>query len=131
MDARPIQSSLRLLALGQGALYFLSGLWPLVHLHSFFAVTGPKIDVWLVQTMGALLAVLGAALIGAARRPRVDPEWVFLGAGAALVLGGADVIFVQRGVISRIYLADAAAEFLIAAAWIAGAVARRRTRAIA
>jgi hypothetical protein len=123
-----VQSSLRLLAFGQGALYLLSGVWPVVHLRSFLAVTGPKIDLWLVQTMGALLAVLGAALIGAARRPRVEPEWVFLGAGAALVLGGSDAVFVQRGVISRIYLVDAAGEFLLAAAWIAGAAARRRAR---
>jgi hypothetical protein len=104
----------------------LSGLWPLVHLRSFLAVTGPKTDLWLVQTVGALLAVLGAVLIGVARRPRIEFEWALLGTGVALVLGGADAIFVQRGVISRIYLADAAAEFLIAGAWMIGVAARRR-----
>ncbi len=116
---------MRLLAAGQGIFYLLSGVWPMVHLRSFLAVTGPKTDLWLVQTMGALLGVIGLALLIVARRPRIEREWTFLGAGIALALGGADVLFVQRDVIRSIYLADAAAEFLIAAGWIACAAASR------
>src|SRR4051794_2064938 len=44
------------------AYYFATGLWPIVHLRSFVALTGPKRDTWLVQTFGALVAATGVAL---------------------------------------------------------------------
>jgi hypothetical protein len=42
----------RILAL-QALYYLATGLWPLVHLPSFEAVTGPKTDDWLVHMVGA------------------------------------------------------------------------------
>ena len=33
----------------QGALYVVTGVWPLLHMASFEAVTGPKTDDWLVR----------------------------------------------------------------------------------
>jgi len=105
------------LALAQGAFYFTTGVWPLLHLTSFLAVTGPKTDLWLVQTVGALLAVFGAALVLAARRDRLTPEWRLLAAAFALVLATVDIVFVARGTISPIYLADAAIEIPLAIAW--------------
>ena len=115
----------RWLALAHGAFYVLSGLWPVVHLRSFYFVTGPKTDGWLVQTVGALLAAFGAALFSAGRRQRLSPEMIFLAIAMPLVLAAVDVIFVSRGVIPPIYLADAAGETLLALAWIAVAVGRR------
>jgi hypothetical protein len=47
------------LAVAQGLVYVTSGLWPLVHLRSFEAITGPKTDRWLVKTIGALIAEPG------------------------------------------------------------------------
>jgi hypothetical protein len=38
---------------------------------SFLAVTGPKTDLWFVQTVGALIAVVGAALLLAACSGRI------------------------------------------------------------
>ncbi len=115
----------RRLARAQGAFFFLSGIWPVLHLRSFLAVTGPKTDVWLVQTVGALLGVIGAGLLLGARRPRLAGEWQLVGAAASLVLAVVDVVFVTRGVIPPIYLADAAVELLIVAGWIACANAAR------
>ncbi len=105
------------LAVGQGAFYFLTGIWPLLHLASFEAVTGPKTDDWLVQTVGALLATFGACLALAGFRRRITPEWRLLAAGFALVLALVDIVFVIREVISPIYLADAAVELPLALAW--------------
>jgi small basic protein len=108
----------RRLALAQGAFYFLSGVWPLLHLRSFLAVTGPKTDLWLVQTVGALLAVLGGGLVLSARRQSVGAEWHWVGGGAAAVLAAVDLVFVGRHVIPPIYLADAVVEGVLVLAWI-------------
>jgi hypothetical protein len=119
----------RRLAEAQGAFYVMSGLWPVMHLRSFYAVTGPKTDGWLVQTVGLLLAVVGAVLAVAAWRRRLTPEWRWLAIGIALSLAAVDVVFVARTVIPPIYLADAAGEVVIAAAWWAAARLDRREAA--
>ena len=94
----------------------------MVHVRSFMAVTGPKVDVWLVQTVGALLTVTGLALLLATKRGRLSGEWALLAGGQAAALAMVDLIFVSRGRISPIYLLDAAAEGVLVAAWVALAV---------
>lgn len=113
----------RVLALLQGVYFAATGVWPLVHLESFLAVTGPKTDLWLVQTVGALLAVVGVVLFLAACRCEVRLETVVLGAGTAIVLGAVDVAFTLRDVIPPIYLGDAAVEATFAGWWAAVALA--------
>jgi len=111
------------IALVQGVFYVATGVWALVDLDSFMAVTGPKVDHWLVKTVGVLVSVIGAVLLFAARSHRVTPEIVLLAVGSALSLAAIDVVYVSAGRISSIYLLDAAAEVGLAAAW---AVVRRR-----
>jgi hypothetical protein len=41
----------RRIAALQAAFYISTGLWPLLHRHSFERVTGPKVDFWLAQTV--------------------------------------------------------------------------------
>jgi hypothetical protein len=102
--------SRRLIAF-QAAYYLSTGLWPLVHLPSFEAVTGPKTDEWLVHMVGLLAAVIGAALgVAAAHDRHRSPEIVVLAAGAALAFAGIDFWYVLNGTISPIYLADALLE---------------------
>ena len=102
----------------QGAFFLAGGLWPLLHLRSFEAVTGPKVDGWLVKTVGALLSVVGLALLGAARQRRVTPELQAVGAGTAAALAAIDVVYVARRRISPVYLVDAVAQSAIVAAWL-------------
>src|SRR5436190_3160854 len=90
-----------LLAL-QGLYFAATGIWRLVHLASFEAVTGPKTDDWLVQTVGALITVIGAVLLLAAGRRRLSAEVALLAVGSAAALAAVDVIFVTRGVIAPI-----------------------------
>jgi hypothetical protein len=104
----------------QGLYYLLTGLWPLVHLSSFEAVTGPKTDDWLVQTVGVLIAVVALALLTAAARRRAPAEVIVLALGSAVALTGVDVVFVAQGVIPPIYLLDAALEVLLILWWLAG-----------
>src|SRR5436305_10564706 len=103
--------------LAQGVYYVVTGLWPLVHTNSFQAVTGPKTDLWLVQTVGVLIAVIGCVLLSAAHSGRVTAEVALLAVGCALALTGIDVVFVTRNVISQVYLLDAAAALVLVAAW--------------
>lgn len=127
---------LRLLASGQGAFYVAMGLWPLVNLASFEAVTGPKTDDWLVKTVGTVIIVIGAVLLVAAARRSFPLEVVLLAAGSALALAAVDVVFVLQRIISPVYLLDALVEVPLAFAWLGayayargGAHARRRRRA--
>jgi hypothetical protein len=110
----------RALAWGQGIFYLLTGLWAIVDLDSFEAVTGPKTDDWLVKTVGALVTVVGVVLLVAARRRAVGPEVALLAAGSALALAAIDVIYVSAGTIAPIYLLDAAVEVALALFWAAG-----------
>src|SRR5512138_2105430 len=100
----------RATAVGQGVSWLAMGLWPLVHYRSFEAVTGPKEDDWLVKTVGGLIAIVGGTLLVSARRRDPTPEAAVLGAAAATALAVADLRFVARGRISRVYLLDVVVE---------------------
>lgn len=106
------------LAIGQGAYYFLSGLWPLVDIVSFQSATGPKTDLWLVKTVALLLMVIGTVLFTAGIRWRVTLEIFLLGAGSSLALTLIEVVYVVNGQISAIYLLDSLVEIAIAAWWL-------------
>ncbi len=104
----------------QGFYYVASGVWPLVHMRSFLAVTGPKEDLWLVRTVGLLLMVGGSALLTAAFKRRPGPEAVVIGIGTAAALAVIEIVYVFSGVIAAIYLLDAAAEIFFIAVWVIG-----------
>ena len=115
MDAQPAE----MLAYAQAAYFAATGVWPIVHMPSFLAVTGPKNDLWLVKTVGACVAAVGLAIGAAAWNDRVTPEIILLAVGTAAALGAVDVVYVSKRVIPKIYLVDAAAEALLIAAWAA------------
>src|SRR5436853_7459331 len=58
----------------QGVFYVLTGVWPLLDIGSFQAVTGPKVELWLVRTVGMLVIVIGGVLVMAARRNNLGSE---------------------------------------------------------
>ena len=110
--------ALDLLAQAQGAFYFLSGAWPRVHPASFQLVTGPKLELWLVQTVGVLLVVSGGVLLLSGRARRVTREIVLLGAGQAAALASVDLWCVLEPRTTRAYWLDAVVDFALVAAWI-------------
>lgn len=114
------------LAAGQGAFYLATGVWPLVHDRSFQAVTGPKVDVWLVKTVGSLVAVVGGVLLAAGLRRSVSTELRVIAAGSAAALAAIDIVYASRRRISPIYLADAVVEIGLVAAWGAAGAAESR-----
>jgi len=106
--------------LAQGIYYVLTGLWPLISISTFQLVTGHKTDLWLVQTVGVLVAVIGATLCVAGYRRQGSPEIFFLALGSALGLASVDILFVLQRQISPIYLLDAVIEIGLVALWIHG-----------
>jgi hypothetical protein len=106
----------------QGLYYLLTGIWPLFSIDTFQMVTGPKTDLWLVQTVGVLIGVIGLVLLAAMWRGWATVEVVLLATGSALALAGVDIVFVTQQVIPRIYLLDAAAEGVLLVAWVAALI---------
>jgi hypothetical protein len=96
--------------LAQGGYYLTTGLVPFVSRAAFEAVTGPKREWWLVQTVGGLVSVIGGALLADAARQRDNAELLGVAAGSAAVLAAIDVVYVAKGRISSRYLLDAATE---------------------
>jgi len=107
------------IALAQGIFYIVTGVWPIISPRSFQVVTGPKADMWLVKSMGGLIAAVGCVLCVAGARGKVSREIRLLGMLSAATLCGADAIYALKGRISRIYLLDAALELALIAGWTA------------
>src|SRR3954470_19322273 len=99
----------------QGGYYLLTGVWPLVSIRTFQAVTGRKTDNWtgreadhwLVFCVGVLVGAVGAAMIVAAVRGNPSLEIMVLALGCIVGLTGIDVVYVARRVLAPVYLADA------------------------
>lgn len=102
----------------QGTYYAAAGAWPLLHLRSFEAVSGPKRDEWLVKTVGSLALAIGATMLGASRQRGSEPFLRLLGTSSALAFAAIDVWYVARRTISPVYLLDAAAEIALVFAWL-------------
>jgi hypothetical protein len=107
----------RALAIAQGAYYVATGVWPLLSMRTFLKVTGPKRDLWLVKTVGTLVAVSGGVMLMAGLRRNVSPEIVALATGSAIGLSAVDINYSARGTISKIYLLDAGVELAVVGIW--------------
>lgn len=105
------------LAWVQGIYFFLTGIWPIVSIGTFMRVTGPKVDLWLVKTVGALIAVIALAILMAAWRGRITPEVRFLAVGSAAALAAVDLVYALSDRIWDVYLLDAAAEIGLIVLW--------------
>jgi hypothetical protein len=92
------------------AYYSATGVAPFVTRRGFEAVTGPKSEWWLVQTVGLLVTAVGAGVGSAVARERVTPEITGIAAGCAASLAAVDVYYVARGRIRLTYLVDAAVQ---------------------
>lgn len=104
----------------QSIYFILTGLWGILHIESFIAVTGPKFDVWLVKTVSVLIIPIGISLLVAAQKKIIGSEIFILAVGSALGLTIIDIYYVLIDRISSIYLLDAAVEIIIIFLWIIG-----------
>lgn len=107
-----------LVALVQGLYFLVTGIWPLLSMKTFLLVTGPKTDLWLVKTVGLILAVVGAVLVLAQVNAEINTPVIVLAIGSALSLALVEVVYVAKRVISPIYLLDAFVELILIVWWV-------------
>jgi uncharacterized membrane protein len=103
----------------QGWVYLVLGLWPIFHMSSFLAVTGEKADLWLVRTVGGLIAISGFAFIMESRKKWISTGVQIIAVGEALFLLAIDVLYVGLQVIPKVYLLDALLETALFITWVA------------
>ncbi len=108
----------RQVATAQAAYYLPTAVVPFVSRRLFESVTGPKLEWWLVLTVGSLVGTIGGSVGAAATRGRVTFETRILGAGSAASLAAIDIVHVARRRISPVYLLDASIQLALLAAWL-------------
>jgi hypothetical protein len=108
----------RNLVIIQSGYTFVTAVWPLVHIESFIYVTGPKQDVWLVKTVGALLIPIAVTLASFLYFDTNRAPAILLGALTALAFISIDVYYSLKNVISDIYLYDAVLELMFLIGWV-------------
>jgi hypothetical protein len=124
VNPSPVPDGAKTTARIKAGVFGLGGLWSVVHRRSFEAVTGPKIDYWLVRTVGLLLTTIAMVLWRAADRDRLSSEARLLGATSAAALLAIDLRYVAKRRIRHVYLLDALAQAGILAGWARSATER-------
>lgn len=107
------------LLIGVQSMYMLiTAVWPIVHIESFMDVTGPKEDIWLVKTVGALLIPMAIGLF-LQMFTKINLTALILGGGSAVAFSAIDFYYASNDVISDIYLADGFLQLLFLFCWAA------------
>jgi hypothetical protein len=117
MHAR-IRQALASVWIVHAAYDLITGIWPIFGIESFQQVTGRKTDLWLVKTVGVVVAVIGATMASAGLRKRMTPEVAGLAIGSTAALATIDVVYVSQGRISKVYLLDALASAFLITGWL-------------
>jgi hypothetical protein len=107
-----------LLIIAQSSYIFVTAIWPIIDIESFMYVTGPKTDIWLVKTVGALLIPVSLSMVSHFRTNGEKFPALILGAGTASAFICVDLYYALSDVISDIYLIDAALEVFFLCLWI-------------
>ncbi len=115
----------RVVALVQGVYYITLGLWPLLSMSSFEAVSGPKTDHWLVRTVAILISLIGLVLLLAAMNKDMGASIRLLAIGSAAGLTFIEIFYAMRGIIWPIYMLDAIGEVVLIAMWMIAIVRDR------
>lgn len=112
-----MRKGLLILLVIQGVYCLLTGLWPLVHMHSFLWVTGPKTNMWLVKMIGLLAVCIGLALLKGSSEKNNTEAVNLLATLSATAFLLVDFYYSFTGVIAKIYLVDGVLQSAFFLAW--------------
>jgi hypothetical protein len=101
----------------QGGWYVVNGIWPLLSMRSFEAVSGPKPDAFQTRTAAVLFLAAGLALQPWSDQPSTDGTRILAAASAA---GTAGVIWAHARSLRRPLLAESLLEAGFATAALRG-----------
>ncbi len=105
----------------QGLYYFVTAVWPLVHLRSFEKVTGNKKEDWLVYTVSLMILSSSLVFLYASLMTETISNEVFILAFInALSLGFISIYYPLRGIIRKVYLGDGVVELFILSGLLMG-----------
>lgn len=96
----------------QGCYYLITGLWPFIHMRSFESVTGKKTEHWLVYTVSLMLVSSALVFLYVGIYKHHSTEVLILSISNCLTLAFIDIYFSLKGIIRKIYLADAFVEII-------------------
>lgn len=103
----------------QGIYFFITLIWPVIHIESFMWVTGWKADIWLVKTVSALL--LPYALICfwiAFKRQLISLLIILTMIVTGLGLATVEIYYYLNGSIRWVYFVDALLQMIFLIWWI-------------
>jgi hypothetical protein len=101
----------------QSTYMLITAVWPLVDIKSFMVVTGPKTDIWLVKTVGALLIPVSLTLFyQSVSKEKITA--IILGGSTALAFMSIDFYYALNDTISDVYLADGFLQLIFFIAWL-------------
>ena len=107
----------KLLVITQSIYILLTAIWPLIHIQSFIMVTGPKHDIWLVKTVGALLIPVGVCLLNFLLVTSNKLPAVLLGSLTTVAFIIVDFYYSVNDVISDVYQVDGIVQIVFLAGW--------------
>ncbi|UOU97534.1 hypothetical protein MUU74_13650 [Chryseobacterium daecheongense] len=107
-----------LIPLIQGIYFLITGVWPLVHLKSFMEVTGPKTDIWLVQTVAVLILSFSILFFYVAFKKRIVPIYALMGATSTFGLAVIELYYYLQGTLKWVYFIDSAIEMVFFIYWL-------------
>ncbi len=85
---------------------------------SFEAVTGPKVDEFLVRSIALILLLTSAVLFSQLRRKELEHSGVIMALGISLILGSVAIISAALGYIRAVYFLDGSMHVLFAIGWL-------------
>lgn len=102
----------------QAIYYFLTAVWPFIHLDSFLWITGEKTDIWLLKAVSLLLLPFVLLLAYLTFNPKKN--YIIVGSViiACLGLAGIDLYYSSARIIKWVYLIDGVFQLLFAVYWI-------------
>lgn len=103
----------------QGIYFFITLVWPVIHIESFMWVTGWKTDIWLVKTVSALLLPYSLICFWIAFNQKSISSLIILtmlttGLGLATV----EIYYYLNGTIRWVYFVDALLQLVFIIWWL-------------
>lgn len=108
----------RFIPLIQGIYFLITGVWPLVHLKSFMEVTGPKTDIWLVQTVAVLILSYSVLFFYVAFKKRIAPVYALMGTISTFGLAIIELYYYLQGTLKWVYFIDSIIEMIFFIYWL-------------